>query len=85
MAQLIYLMCAATSIACAVLLLRANARRHIRLLFWSGLCFCGLAVNNILLVIDKEVVPARDLSLLRSATALLSACLLLFGLMWESQ
>ena len=62
MAILVYALCALTSTACAVLLLRGYARSHFRLLLWSGLCFVGLALNNILLVVDKQVVPDVDLS-----------------------
>jgi hypothetical protein len=45
----------------------------------------GLTINNILLVIDKLVVPYYDLSLWRSATALLSLCVLLYGLIWDAK
>ena len=50
MIQLVYVLCALTSIACAVLLLRGYFRTRVRLLLWSGLCFVGLALNNALLV-----------------------------------
>ena len=49
MASVVYALCALTSLACAVLLLRAYRRSWARLLFWSGLCFVGLALNNVLL------------------------------------
>jgi hypothetical protein len=32
------------------------------LLFWALLCFIGLALNNIVLFVDKVVVPNVDLS-----------------------
>ena len=41
MATLVYALCALTSLACAVLLLRGYASSRVRLLLWSGLCFCG--------------------------------------------
>ncbi len=53
------------------------------MLFWSALCFTGLTVNNLLLVVDKLPVPAIDLSLIRLATAFVALCLLLFGLVYE--
>lgn len=85
MAEAVYLMCAATSLACAALLLRGYLHQRTRLLLWSSLCFASLAVNNALLFIDLIVVPAVDLSLWRGTTALLGVSLLLFGLVWESR
>jgi hypothetical protein len=55
-----------------------------RLLFWSALCFAGLTVNNLLLVIDKVVLPTEvDLQIPRLLSAFVSVSLLLFGLVWE--
>lgn len=85
MGQLIYALCALTALACAVLLLRAYLRTRFPLLLWSGLCFAGLTVNNLLLVIDRVVLPTSvDLSLWRHGTALLSIFLLLAGLILRS-
>ena len=84
MPETVYLLCAATSVTCAVLLLRAYRRQRTRLLLWSSLCFVLLALNNILLFVDLIVVPsAIDLSLWRSAVALAGVGVLLFGLIWE--
>ena len=85
MATVVYALCALTSLACAVLLLRGYRASRVRLLLWSGLCFCGLALNNILLLIDKRVVPDMDLSLWRSIPALAGVALLLYGLVWETR
>jgi hypothetical protein len=85
MAAIIYGMCALTALLCAVLLLAAYRRSRYRLLLWSGLCFAGLTVNNLLLITDKLIFPLTDLSLLRSSVALLSLSLLLFGLIWDSK
>jgi hypothetical protein len=86
MAELVYLLCAATSAACALLLLRRYLQQRTRLLLWSSLCFVLLAVNNVILFVDLIVVPATvDLLLWRSATALAGVGVLLFGLIWESR
>jgi hypothetical protein len=85
MAETIYLLCAATSVVAAILLLRTWRRRGTRLLLWSSLCFVGLAVNNIVLLVDLVVVPGVDLIVLRTGTALASILLLLFGLIWEAR
>lgn len=83
MAELVYLLCTITSVACALLLLRSYRNKPTRLLMWSSLCFAGLAINNILLFVDLVVVPELDLSVVRSATALVAIVLLLIGLLWE--
>lgn len=84
MALLIYLLCAATSLGCAALLYRGYRQSRARLLLWSALCFLGLSLNNLLLVIDVRVAPDVDLSVWRSLPALLGVIALLYGLIWES-
>jgi hypothetical protein len=83
MAFLVYLLCALTSLACAGLLLRGYRRSQQRLLLWSGLCFTGLFVNNLMLVLDSRL--AQDLSVLRSLPALAGIAALLYGLVWETR
>lgn len=85
MAPAIYLLCMLTSMACAGLLLIAWRRSRYRLLLWSGLCFTGLTLNNLALVIDKLVLPDVDLSIWRTSLALLAMVVLLYGLIWESE
>ena len=85
MAGLIYALCALTAALCAVLLLQSYSRGKYRLLLWSGLCFVGLTINNLLLVIDKLFVPQMDLSVWRSTVALLAMCVLLYGLVWDTE
>ncbi|HEX3583681.1 MAG TPA: DUF5985 family protein [Thermoanaerobaculia bacterium] len=85
MGTVVYALCALTSVACAWLLLRGYARTRVRLLLWSGLCFSGLALNNILLFIDVRVLPDVDLSIVRTIPAVLGVLLLVFGLVWETR
>lgn len=86
MAELVYVLCAATSLACAVLLLRGYARTGTRLLLWSGLCFAGLALNHVVLVVDLMIIgPDVDLSTWRLAPAAAGMLLLLYGLVWEAE
>lgn len=85
MAELIYVLCAITAALCAVMLLRAHRASGYRLLLWSGLCFVGLAFNNILLVLDKLVLPGADLSLMRTVSSLLAMLVLLYGLIFDSE
>jgi hypothetical protein len=56
-----------------------------KLLFWSSLCFAGLALNNVLLFLDLVVVPQFDLSVGRSIIALIALMMLIIGLVWESR
>lgn len=83
MAAVIYTLCALTSITCLVLLWRSWRASGARLLFWSAMCFAALSVNNVLLVIDRLVLPTEvDLGMWRLAWALAAVLLLLFGLIW---
>ena len=84
MAEAVYVLCALTSAACAALLLRGYKRSGHRLLFWSGLCFVSLFLNNVFLVLDKLVYPGVDLGLVRTVFAVVGICTLLYGLIWES-
>jgi len=81
--DIVYLLCTATSTACAVLLLRGYRRSGARLLLWSAVCFAGLALNNVLLIIDLRVAPWADLSSWRLVPAILGAGALLHSLIWE--
>ena len=85
MAATIYGLCGVTAAVCAILLLQSYARSGYRLLLWSGLCFAGLTVNNVTLMLDKLVFPDVDLSLWRTASALFAMCVLLYGLIWEAE
>ena len=85
MAEAVYLLCALTSVMCAALLWRGYLASRTKLLFWSSLCFAGLAANNVLLFVDLVLVPGIDLGLLRSTMALGAMLVLLFGLVWESR
>jgi hypothetical protein len=91
-AEAVYLLCAATSFACMIMLFRGYSRSRMRFLLWSSLCFLGLAINNILLFIDKAVFPEQTLLFLglemavwRSVAALIGLSLLLYGLIWDTQ
>lgn len=85
MAGLIYGLCAATALGCAWLLLRGYAQGKSRLLLWSGLCFVGLGLNNLLLIMDQLIFTATNLSTVRLVPALAGMALLLYGLVWETE
>jgi hypothetical protein len=85
MAATVYVLCALTSLGCAVLLLRGYRRTRARLLLWSGLCFVGLFLNNLLLFTPIPGVGVATLEVWRAAPALVGVSLLIFGLVWESE
>jgi hypothetical protein len=82
-ASIVALLCMITSLFCAVLLLRAYTQSRLRLLLWSGLSFVGFALNNLLLFVDRNVLPEVDLSLIRIVPTLAGMLCLLYGLLWE--
>jgi hypothetical protein len=67
------------------MLLRSYAKQRVRLLFWSGLCFVGLMIENIMLYVDVVVIPDVDLSLWRKLPGLVALAVLLYGLVWDSK
>jgi uncharacterized protein DUF5985 len=84
-ATFIYFMCAATSAACAVLLLRSYSRTGLKLLLWSGLCFAFLTLSNVLLVIDLVFVPNMTFALPRNILTLSGLFVLIYSLVWETR
>ena len=82
---LVYLLCFAASVGCAVLLVRSYRISRTPLLLWSGACFSLLALNNFLVVIDLLVLPSIDLLPLRRFAALAAVGVLLFGFVWETE
>ena len=84
MASVVYLLCAATSIVCAVLLGRGYLRSRVPLLLWSTLCFVGLALDNSLLFVDRVLIPDESLFALRRFLSLGGVAVLLYGLIWDA-
>jgi hypothetical protein len=82
-AEAVYVLCAVTSIVCAVMLVMAYRSSRSRLLLWSSLCFVCLAANNVLLLVDLVFVPSMDLSLWRTGVAVGGLSVLVFGLVWD--
>ena len=82
----VYLLCALTSGVCMFLLGAQYKRTRSRLLFWSALCFVGLALNNLLLFLDLVIFPtAIDLQLPRLIASAAAVGVLLFGFIWETR
>ena len=79
----VYLLCFATSSACAYLLARSYARTGMRLLLWSAICFLLLAANNLAVVVDLLVLLDWDLILVRHFLSISAVSILLFGFIWD--
>jgi hypothetical protein len=81
----VYLLSAAASLLCAILLTRGYRVSRAPLLFWGALCFFALAVANSLLLIDLVMLPELDLAPWRSGLILVAFGLLLYGLIFDAQ
>lgn len=84
-APAVYILGFLVTLACGVLLFRAYSAVGKRLLLWSAICFCGLAISNLLVFVDLVLLPQVDLYPLRLITATASMLILLYGLIWEGQ
>jgi hypothetical protein len=78
--QIVYILCALTSLACVILLLRRYYSTKLPLLLWSGLAFLAFASTNILLYVDLVMLPQFDLAVWRNGITLIGVVLLLYGL-----
>ena len=70
---------------CAALLFKGYHNGRKKLLLWSGLCFCGLALSNLLVFVDLVLLPQIDLYRYRLTAAIIAMAFLLYGLIWESK
>ena len=52
---------------------------------WTGVCFMGLSISNLLIFVDLVLVPNVDLYRYRLGSASVAMLLLLYGLIWESE
>ncbi len=85
MGPAVYLLGVAVTLSCAVLLIRAYTRVKKRLLLWSGICFLGLALSNVLVFLDLVIFPNIDLYRWRLMAAAVSMLTLLYGLIWDGE
>lgn len=84
MAFFVYLLCSVTSFGCALFLGRAYFKNKTKLLFWSSMCFIGVALNNILLSVDFILGPQYDLSMIRAWIILAGMVAMVYGLIWDT-
>jgi hypothetical protein len=79
-AESIYLLCAATSVIAAGMLLRQYLVRRTPLLLWSCIGFAGLAANNVLVFFDLVLFREIDLSVPRTLAGAVGMMALVYGL-----
>jgi hypothetical protein len=79
---LIYILCAATSLGCAILLFRGSLRTRNGLLLWSSLCFFAMTANNVLLYSNVVWFPDFDILIMARSATVLGIVLLNIGLIW---
>jgi hypothetical protein len=70
---------------CAILLLRAYIRVRRPFLLWCGICFTGLTLSNLFLILDLYVIPDVSLYRQRLMVAAASMLAMLYGLIFESE
>ena len=80
MPGLVYILCAITSLGCALLLLRGSMQSRNGLLFWSALCFFAMTANNLLQYANFIVFPDVDILIVARSTAVIGIVLLNIGL-----
>ncbi len=83
--SLVYTLCLAASLWCALLLLHAWRQTRSRLLFWAALGFVFLSLNNLFLVGDLVLFPNINLWPWRQAASGLAVAVLLYGFIWEAE
>jgi hypothetical protein len=82
---LVYLLCMLSSGACLALLVRGYHRTRAKLLLWCSLCFVGLTLNNLFVVVDELVIgPEIDLQPVRILFQLAALGVLIYGFVWEA-
>lgn len=83
--SIVYMLCAFTSIVCATLLFLKYRKNKTKLLFWCAVCFIGLSLNNILLVVDMVLMPTSiDLFTIRAVPAAIGLAALVTGFAWDT-
>ena len=84
-ALLTYSLSVAVGLLCAILLFRAHQRSPSRLLLSAAICFAGLALNDLGVIVDLFVFPDVNLIGVRSLPALAGLVVLVRALVREAR
>lgn len=82
---IVYSLGVITSIACALLLIRAYTRTRTRLILFSAIAFVLLAINATLVFIDIFWPPSGNLLPYRQAVSIGAVMVLIYGFLWEAE
>jgi len=85
MGAIVYILGTLIALACAVLLLRGYLSGRKKLLLYSSICFFGLSLSNLLVLLDLVVFPDIDFYPARLVTGAIAMMFLLYGLIWEGE
>jgi hypothetical protein len=80
---LVFALCCAASVLCAVLLIRSYVRTKRRFLLWCALSFGLIAINNTLVLLDILWPPEGNLIVYRQVATLSAVVIMIYGFMWE--
>lgn len=83
-AEIVYVLCALASLACAWVLFRNYKKTGVGFLAWSAGCFACLALGNVILFIDMVVIDDIDFSTIRVIPAVLGFGVLIYGFIQEA-
>jgi hypothetical protein len=82
-ASAVYVLSVVVGVACAVLLFKAHGRSPSGLLLSAGICFTGLALNDLGLIVDVFVLPDISIVAIRSLPAVIGLAVLVRALVKE--
>jgi len=81
----VYALSVLVGAACAVLLFKAYRRSPSRLLLSAAICFGGLALNDLGLIVDVFVLPDVSIVAVRSLPAVIGLAILVRALVKEGR
>ena len=85
MGPAVYILGALVTLACGILLMRGYLRGRKKLLLWSSLCFFGLSISHVFVLLDLVVFPNINFYPWRLGSAVVAMLILLYGLIWEDE
>lgn len=83
--SVVYALSVLVGAACAVLLFKAHRRSPSRLLLSAAICFGGLALNDLGLIVDVFVLPDVSIVAVRSLPAVIGLAVLVRALVKEGR
>lgn len=85
MGPYVYILGVLVTLACSILLMRGYLRGRKKLLLWSSICFLGLSISHVFVILDLVVLPDINFYPWRLGSAAGAMLILLYGLIWEDE